>query len=43
MPYRLLNILAVEVPIIWGHPSVQGGWRGHCCVAVAHVVMPKVL
>ena len=32
MPYRLLNILAVEVPIIWGHPSVQGGWRGHCCV-----------
>ena len=32
MPYRLLNYLAVAVPIIWGHPSVQRGWRGYCCV-----------
>ena len=28
MPYQLLNILAVAVPVIWGHPLDQGGWKG---------------
>ena len=35
MFYRLLNILAVAVRIIWGHPLGLGDWKrsvSYCCV-----------